>query len=197
MILIFNFIHCTCTSFTRWMKGNLFCHENCLKYLPNDSFVGLKYIFSAYPMSQLTESERIHSLRTHARTHAPPPHIFFLDCPWSAAPTNCIVKGDRRWQETARFFLLEIAPFGTPKARLKNTPRPKIVVQRATLSTVLDDDAVWRWQVSLAPAERLTFPFRRFAASPFHLSIYIIHCFSNLSYRGRNTKCSSTLWLGT
>jgi len=69
MILIFNFIHCTCTSFTRWMKGNLFCHENCLKYLPNDSFVGLKYIFSAYPMSQLTESERIHSLRTHARTH--------------------------------------------------------------------------------------------------------------------------------
>lgn len=130
--------------------------------------------------------KRTYTFSENARTHARPPHIFFLDCPWSAAPTNCIVKGDRRWQETARFFLLEIAPFGTPKARLKNIPRPKIVVQRATLSTVLDDDAVWRWQVSLAPAERLTFPFLRFAASPFHLSIYIIHCFSNLSYRGQH-----------
>lgn len=103
-------------------------------------------------------------------TYAHPPHIFFLDCPWSAAPTSCIVKGDRRWQETARFFLLEIAPFGTPKARLKNILRPKIVVQRATLSTVLDNDAVWRWQISFAPAERLTLPFRHFAASPFRLS---------------------------
>jgi len=146
---------------------------------------GLKYVFSVYPVSQLVENE--YTFSKNARTHARPLHIFFLDCPWSAAPTNCTVKGDRRWQETARFFLLEIGPFGTPKARLKNTPRPKIVVQRAMLSTVLDDDAVWRWQVSLAPAVRLTIPFRRFQRLLFGS---LIRCFSNLSYR--DGKCGFT-----
>lgn len=164
------------------MKGNLLSScENYLKYPLNEILcLNLKYIFSIYPVSQLVERIYILCGNVCAHIHTPLLHIFFLNCPWSAAPTNCIVKGDRRWQETARFFLLEIAPFGTPKARLKNIPRPKIVVQRATLSTVLDDDAVWRWQVSLAPVERLTLPpivLQRLLFSS------LIRCFSNLSYR--------------
>lgn len=65
---------------------------------------------------------------TYACTHAHAPLVFSfsivrevlhrLTASWKATGGG---------QETARFFLLEIASFGTPKARLKNTPRPKIV----------------------------------------------------------------------
>lgn len=83
--------------------------------------------FLFVPHGQLVENVRIGPCTFSENAHAPLIFSFLivhevlhrLTAPWKA---TC---GE---QETARFFLLKIAPFETPKARLKNTPCPRIVV---------------------------------------------------------------------